>query len=139
MGRGNAHYIRRFAKKSAVQKDGTVMPPAFEPRQDEATLSFTLRDQLLETTSALREFQETKALPSGDLPGLCFLTHCNLIDDLNPPLPPWHSADKQDEAYGHLHYSTDLPTLTQRNQMATQATHNGILLPAVLSGQARPP
>lgn len=132
-------YIRRFAKKRAVSKERQVLPTAFEPRPNEQGLSFTLRNRSLLTTTQLCQYQEHfRIQPSGDLPGLCFLTHTNLTEDLKPPLPPRYKEDEDDPVYGKLHYLTDLPSLTQQNQMATQATQNGLLRPARIKGQEHP-
>jgi len=139
MNGADLQYLRRFAKKRAVSKERQVLPAAFEPRRDEDALSFTLRDGSLQSQEQLLQYQAHFSIqPSGDLPGLCFLTHCNLTEDLKPPLPPRYKEDETDPVYGKLHHQTDVPSLTQQNQMATQATQNGLLLPAKIKGREHP-
>jgi len=133
------HFIRRFSKRTAVQKDRVVLPAAFEARSGESALSFTLRSKSLQEKEALLKYQRHFVLSSGDLPGLCFLTRANLTNDLQPPLPPRFKAAEDDQVYGKLHHETDVPNETQRNQMAVQATQNGLLLPAILKGREHPP
>jgi len=140
MDRADEQFIRRFSKKSAVKKDRQVLPAAFEPRIDERGLSFTLRDETLQSREALLRYRTYFQIQkSGDLPGLCFLTYANLTQGLQPPLPPRYSEYETDPVYGHLHHLTDLPNETQQNQMATQATQNGLLLPAVIKKRDYPP
>jgi len=139
MEEADRQYLRRFSKKRAVSRDRTVLPTAFEPRSDEPALSFTLRDESLQSSRQLLCYRDHfRILPSGDLPGLCFLTHANLTEGLKPPLLPWYKEDENDPVYGKLHYQTELPTEMQQNQMATQATQNGLLLPAVIKGREHP-
>jgi hypothetical protein len=140
MDRADEQFIRRFAKTTAVKKDRVVLPAAFEPRVEEAALSFTFRDETLQSREALLRYRHHFEIqPSGTLPGLCFLTYANLTEGLQPPLPPRYSDDETDPVYGHLHHLTDLPSETQQNQMATQATQNGLLLPAVIKKRDYPP
>ncbi len=139
MERMDRQFIRRFSKKSAVRKDRVVLPVAFAPGRDPTALSFTLRDMTLQSIEALLRYRAYfRIQPSGDLPGLCVLTHTNLTEDLRPPLPPRYREDEQDPVYGKLHHETDLPDETQRHQMATQATQNGLLLPAVINKHDHP-
>ncbi len=139
MDRADRQFIRRFSKKNEV-KNRQVLAAAFAPRGDERTLSFTLRDKTLQSRDALLRFRNHFEIrPSGDLPGLCFLTHANLAEDLRPPLPPRYREDERDPVFGKLHHETDLPNETQQNQMATQATQNGLLLPAIIRKREYPP
>ena len=135
----NRHFIRRFSRKSDVRRDRTVLPRAFEPRSSESALSFTFRNEELRSQNALIQYRDHFPLTSGDLPGLCWLSHRNLVEDLEPPLPPRYREDTDDKKYGRLHYETDVPGETQQNQMATQATQNGLLLPAVIKKRVHPP
>jgi len=133
-------YLRRFSVKSAVKKHRQVLPRAFRPRDDELSLSFTLRCQELGSQQGLIAFRAYHRITgSGDLPGLIYLTHMNLVNDLTPPLTPRYVKDERDPKYGHLHHETDRPDETQLNIMATQASQNGVLLPAIIKGREHPP
>ena len=121
-------FLRRSTRK--LIKDGYVVWRVFEAREklDERTLSFTLQDENLKTPQGIEQFQLDKMLESGDLPGICLLTHADLTKKLIPPLPPRHDPDKEDERYGHLHCVTDLPRDEDHMRLlATLATDNGVV------------
>jgi hypothetical protein len=123
-------YIRRLLK-NAVKRDRTILPRAFSASPNDSSISFTLRGDVLQSEDQLRRYRKHKRLNSGDLPGLCYLTHQNLTQDLKPPLPPRYQEDSEDTIYGTLHHETDVPDETQQNDLATKATQHGLLLPFV--------
>lgn len=121
-------FLRRIDRKRYVS-DGTISADVFGPHTSETTLSFTYRDPCLKQESALGEYQDNNRLPSGDLPGVCFLTLHDLTSALEPPLPPRLEDDESDPIYGHLHCVTDCPRdHLHREKMAKLATSNGLLL-----------
>lgn len=122
-------FLRRVSKPNAI-REGFVLPPAFAVRTKEPSLSFTFQDSTLQSPEALEQYQIDNALPeSGDLPGICMLTHSDLVKALVPPLPPRHSPDTRDERYGHLHCETDPPfDEAHQAEMAKLATRNGVVL-----------
>ncbi len=103
-------FLRRTDRKNHI-KDGVVFWEAFKPRlpRDLDGLSFTYQNQELQSEGSLRQFQLHKALPLGDLPGVCRVTFGDLTGLLRPPLQPRVKADPDDERYGPLHCLTDLP------------------------------
>jgi hypothetical protein len=106
-----------------------VFAEAFLDRH--STLSLTCRDARLRTEHGLQAYREAKVImPSGTLPGLCELTHPDLVEGVTPALPPWHEPDALDPEYGHLHCNTKKPTDAQAEQMATLATGNRLLIAA---------
>jgi hypothetical protein len=121
-------FLRRIDRKRYVS-DGAISADAFGPRTSETTLSFTHRDAPLKHEGALGKYQHNNRLPSGDLPGVCFLTLHDLTSALEPPLPPRLEVDQSDPIYGHLHCVTDCPRdHVHREKMAKLATSNGLLL-----------
>ena len=126
-------FLRRVSTKAAI-KDGTVGWRAFDDQHP--TLSFTFQDDDLQTGPGMQTYQRDKALPSGDLPGICKLTLYDLTESLRPPLPPRADRDPEDEKYGHLHCCTDCPVNDDhRRKMAKLATRNGILREFVRKGR----
>lgn len=124
-------FLRRIDKKRYIA-EGIIPWNVFDPRKNELTLSFTLRDERLETDEGLAKYRSDKALPSGDLPGICMLTFDDLTRGIKPPLPPRADHDHSDEIYGHLHCITDRPRdFDHAEKMAKLATQNGVLLPFV--------
>lgn len=118
-------FLRRVAKKRQI-RNGIVTEGAFEDRHP--TLSFTYQDEELKSDTGLTRYQFDKKLPSGDLPGLCVLSFQDLTVLLEPPLPPRHDIDHEDEQYGLLHCCTDSPRdEDHREKMAKLATRNGVL------------
>ena len=120
-------FLRRAAGRGSIASD-VVHWRAFEPRVNEAELSYTFRSEELTAETAVDEYQQVKRLPSGDLPGICTLTFRNLARDITPALPPRHAIDFDDEHYGHLHCCTDLPpTRDVMEALAALATQNGVI------------
>lgn len=112
--------------------DGTISWEVFRPREDEPSLSYTLQNESLRTSSGLEQYQRDKELPSGDLPGICKLTHYDLTEALQPPRPPRFEHDLADPKYGHLHCVTDRPhDDVHMEKMAKLATRNGLIRPFV--------
>ena len=108
-------------------RDGIVHWEAFDDRHP--TLSFTFQDQNLKTESGLYRYQRAKALPSGDLPGICKLSFWDLTESLEPPLPPWAEPDPEDNEYGGFHCCTDPPLdQTHKESLAKLATQHGTVL-----------
>ena len=118
-------FLRHADRKNHIRR-GTVLHDVFKDKH--GTLSFTYQDDNLRTEAGLDQYQRDKALPSGDLPGLCRLTFLDLTRELEPPLPPRPDPVAQDEKYGHLHCCTDRPIDdAQRRTMAACAERNGEL------------
>ncbi|MHC4091836.1 MAG: hypothetical protein ACYSVY_16480 [Planctomycetota bacterium] len=120
-------FLRRVDRKRRIADD-IVTWEAFKPRESEAHLSFTYEDDSLKTDEGLTAYHRAKALPRGDLPGICKLTFHDLTQALEPPLRPRPERDRSDEEYGHLHCVTDCPSdELHMRKMATLATRNGVL------------
>lgn len=118
-------FLRHVHKRSLI-KDDLVHAEAFEDEHE--TLSFTLRAESLLSDEGIDQYHHDKALPSGDLPGLCQLYHRDFVDGVRPPLPPRHDPVPEDEKYGHLHCCTDRPIdRAHREQLAKLATRNRVL------------
>lgn len=62
-------FLRRFTPSR--YKNGAFAPEVFECRPGESELSFHLRGPALKSVRALRDYQASFHLPSGDLPGVC--------------------------------------------------------------------
>ena len=128
-------FLRRAGKKRHV-KLGVVHWEVFA--DSHPTLSFTLRNDDLRTEDGLDRYQELKAFPSDDLPGICMLTFLDLTDRLRPALPPRRDPDGQDATYGHLHCSTDRPSgQIQMEVMAELANKHGVLREFILKRKRR--
>jgi hypothetical protein len=120
-------FLRRAAGRNRIHA-GVVHWKAFEPRENEQELSYTLQSADLKTDEGIDEFQEAKRLESGDLPGICLLTFLDLTRHIDPALPPRHEVDKDDEKYGHLHCCTDLPANKDvMDALAKLATEHGVV------------
>ena len=119
-------FLRHADRKRHI-KDGIVLPDVFKLRSGEETLSFTYQDHSLQKEEELDRYQRYRALPSGDLPGLCRLTFRDLTVALKPPLPPRPDPDPADDRYGRLHCCTNAPNEDQLAAMAEIATRNGIV------------
>lgn len=118
-------FLRRVSKAGSIKR-GAVGAGAFQDKHP--TLSFTLQDAVLKDPAGLDRYQRDKALPSGDLPGICALTFHDLTESVKPPLPPRHEPDRADTKYGHLHCCTDRPIDDDhRDNLAKLATRNGVL------------
>ena len=125
-------FLRHIDRKRHVMDDGAVSWEAFKPRDAEPSLSFTYQSEELRTEIQLTQYQRDKALPHGDLPGLCSLTYHDFTDALRPPLVPRRDPVEADEQYGHLHCVTDRPRdQIHMDKMAKLATRNGVLRPYV--------
>lgn|GEM_PF-3734229 len=121
-------FLRRIAKKRHVARDGTVSPEVFDVTDADDTLSFTFQDDNLKTEEGLDRYQRETAFPSGARLGICWLSYDDLTVSLDPPLPPRHEPDPEDEKYGHLHCVTDCPkSYVRMVQMAKLATDNGVV------------
>lgn len=111
--------------------DGVVDPGVFKARasKGETSLSFTLRADELESPAQLKDYQQKVRLPSGDLPGICWLSISNFrttnVAVRHDPEPLTVNP------YGDLHCSSDVPDSLQRKELARLATKNGVLCPFV--------
>ena len=121
-------FLRRVQYPSDM-RNGVVHWRAFKQREGEEDLSLTIRREKLLSDDGIEEYQLHNAIPpSGDLPGICLLTLRNLTVDLNPPRRPWHNPDPEDNEYGHLHYSIELPAdMEHMKHLAFLATINGVI------------
>ncbi len=120
-------FLRHIDRKRRATADG-VNWEVFKPRPAERSLSFTYQDVRLMSDSGLDEYRLDKAMPSGDLPGICKLTYYDLTEALEPPLPPRPRHDPEDPKYGDLHCETGLPRdQIHMEKMAKLATRNGVL------------
>ena len=118
-------FLRHVDRKRYLKR-GIVTWKAFDDHHE--TLSFTFQDAGLKTEAGLNQYQRDKALPSGDLPGICKLSFYDLTESLRPPLPPRRDPNLDDERYGHLHCCTDLPIdLEHKVEMAKLASRYGVL------------
>ena len=118
-------FLRHVARERCIRA-GLVTWEAFSDRHD--TLSFTFQNDQLRTPTGLDRYHRTKALPSGDLPGLCKLSFHDLTVSLEPPHAPRHDPISEDEEYGHLHCCTDPPRDQEHcEKMAKLATRNGVV------------
>jgi hypothetical protein len=125
-------FLRHIDRKRHIADDGGVSWEVFKPRNGEPSLSFTYRDKELKAEQGLKAYQEYKALPHGDLPGICSLSFDDLTRSLEPPLPPRPERNVADERYGHLHCVTDCPRdEVHMERMAKLATRNGPVCPFV--------
>lgn len=119
--------MRRIRLPDQVRRNGVVAPQAFKASR--GTLSLTLRSDELQSQASLHEYRrywkERLRLERG--PAICVVHHRDLVSALNPPLPPRHAIDDEDERFGHLHYVTDEPNEEQRKRLATIATGYGLL------------
>lgn len=128
-------FLRRVSKKRCI-RGGIVTWEAFYDLH--STLSFTYQAEILQNEESIDQYQRDKALPSGDLPGLCRLSFEDLTVSLDPPLPPRRRRVRGDEKYGHLHYVTNCPkNRIHRESMAKLATRNGVVREFVPSGKRR--
>lgn len=122
-------FLRRTSRKRDARQ-GIVGASAFD--DPHPTLSLTLRDGELQTPGGLAQYQHSKVLPSGDLPGIVGLSFYDLTESVTPPLPPRRDPVPTDEEYGHLHCCTDRPrNQNHRDQLAKLATRHGVLLSLV--------
>ena len=123
-------FLRRIVYANHIKR-GYVHWRAFKDAHP--TLSFTYRDDELATCAGLDLYQIRKALPSGDLPGICMLTFLDLTCSLEPPLEPRQEVDNEDEYYGELHCVTDQPVdKAQRQEMAKLAAKRQDVLRSVV-------
>lgn len=132
----NDSFIRRTKGKNHI-RNGVIKPAAFSDNHE--TLSLTYRNELLCTIEGVDEYQRKNQLPvSGDLPGLCMLTHHNLTKELNPPRPPRHEPEQTDPKYGHLHCVIDRPEdENHRSLMAFLAEKNTDLIRELVKDKNR--
>lgn len=120
-------FLRRVDRRARI-RDDIVHWQVFEPRSQETGLSFTYQHDSLKTDQGLTAYHRAKALPSGDLPGICKLTFHDLTQALEPPLAPRPERDHSDKEYGRLHCVTDCPRdQLHMVKMAKLATRNGVL------------
>lgn len=118
--------------------EGEVSWEVFKPRDNESALSFTYRDESLQSEDDVQRYQKAKVLGHGDLPGLCGLTFSDFTVTLKPPLPPRVQRDASDLEYGHLHCVTDRPhNQLHMEKMAKLATRNSMILPFIPRKQRR--
>jgi hypothetical protein len=91
-----------------------------------------LQAEGLTTPEGIDAYQKYHALqPSNDLPGICRVSFLDLVERLDPPLPPRSEPNVTDTVYGHLHCSTACPDRLTMEKLAKLATVNGLLKPFV--------
>ncbi|HWL92324.1 MAG TPA: hypothetical protein VNT79_02220 [Phycisphaerae bacterium] len=116
----DAHLLRRIPYKSQAPR-GVVTASAFRPKKLETSLSYYLRSELLEDKHSITQFAEHFKHPSGDLPGVCYLS-CHQLRQVPPlqlnPRPDPILDDPSEGIYGVLHCASNLPDDLQQELIA---------------------